>query len=159
MAEAKIKAAQAQRQPAGHVSAQPSAQEQSFRGTESEKRGAVRQMTAICVIPVYRLTKTGQRGKRQAGTVELVSDGWMIRAEYRPGGKAILPEGLLAGCVWESEGKKGNSEILSAVRRDLQEANRAAVEQGFALGVETVDQVMRYMDIKGLMRQLRRDNA
>ncbi len=142
--------------------------------------GEEERLAVICTFPVLRLTKSGKPGKRRAGTAELVTDGRTIRlrmtgkvsvaarpvsdAELSASGAARLGSDAASSAPAatlsvRADGERAgtNAQLLSEIRQMIRQADEWLRKQELALDTEPAEQILAFMDLKGMLRKIRLD--
>lgn len=112
----------------------------------------------IAEMQIYKLTKAGRRGRVCVGIVDLMSDGRVLRFVRRPSGKAkILQEMFTPYAIWE-ESKRTNSELFHSISQMAAQVDASLQEVGYTMETEVIDRLLKFMDLKGMLRNMRKQS-
>lgn len=112
----------------------------------------------IAEMKIYKLTKAGCRGRVCVGIIDLMSDGRVLRFVRRPSGKAkILQEMFDSYAIWE-ETKRTNSELFHSISQMAAQVDASLQEVGYTMETEVIDRLLKFMDLKGMLRNMRKQS-
>ena len=112
----------------------------------------------IAGMQVYKLTKAGRRGRVCVGCVDLMSNGRVLRLVCRTTGKAKISQELFEPYTIREETKRTNSDLLQSIRQMTAQADAALREAGFTMETEVIDRLLKFMDLKGVLRNMRKQS-
>ncbi|HIR04719.1 MAG TPA: hypothetical protein IAB28_01950 [Candidatus Copromonas faecavium] len=126
------------------------------RGTAGDTE---KPLASLCTFPVYKRKKSGERGKQRAGQIELVTDGNLVKIHCLLTGRQQIPDLEFSDLICCGKDARGNGELLTMLKKLTEKANTRLTEAGLILDDSAISQVLSFMDLKGALRKIRRDQV